>query len=103
MASGVYLTFFASFVFGKPGFPFSDVPLQSIAADVEAGRYSAKPTQVFRFEEIQEAHRVMESNEAKGKRSGCRARPGRTPHALEGRLHYCVEEVCGNVENLACA
>ena len=67
MASGVYLTFFGSFVFGKPGFPLSDVPLQAIAADVEAGRYSAKPTRVFRFEEIQEAHRVMESNEARGK------------------------------------
>jgi NADPH:quinone reductase-like Zn-dependent oxidoreductase len=67
MASGVYLTFFASFVFGKPGFPLSDVPLQAIAADVEAGRYKAKPTRVFRFEDIREAHRVMESNEAKGK------------------------------------
>jgi NADPH:quinone reductase-like Zn-dependent oxidoreductase len=67
MASGVYLTFFGSFVFGKPGFPLSDVPLQDIAADVEAGRYSAKPTRVFRFEDIQQAHRVMESNEAKGK------------------------------------
>ena len=26
MASGVYLTFFGSFVFGTPGFPLSDVP-----------------------------------------------------------------------------
>jgi NADPH:quinone reductase-like Zn-dependent oxidoreductase len=67
MASGVYLTFFASFVFGKPGFPLSDVPLQAIAADVEAGRYGAKPTRVFRFEDIREAHRVMEANEAGGK------------------------------------
>src|SRR5262245_9649778 len=67
MASGVYLTFFGSFVFGKPGFPLSDVPLQAIAAEIERGRYKAKPTRVFRFEEIQEAHRVMESNEAKGK------------------------------------
>lgn len=67
MASGVHLTFFGSFVFGKPGFPLSDVPLQAISADVEAGRYKAKPTRVFRFEDIQEAHRVMESNEAKGK------------------------------------
>jgi NADPH:quinone reductase-like Zn-dependent oxidoreductase len=67
MASGVYLTFFGSFVFGKPGFPLSDVPLQAIAADVEAGRYKAKPTRVFCFEEIQEAHRVMESSQAKGK------------------------------------
>jgi NADPH:quinone reductase-like Zn-dependent oxidoreductase len=67
MASGVYLTFFGSFVFGKPGFPLSDVPLQAIAADVEAGRYVAKPSRVFRFDDIQEAHRVMESNEANGK------------------------------------
>jgi NADPH:quinone reductase-like Zn-dependent oxidoreductase len=67
MASGVYLTFFGSFVFGKPGFPLSDVPLQAIVADVEAGRYKAKPARVFRFEDIREAHRVMESNEAKGK------------------------------------
>jgi NADPH:quinone reductase-like Zn-dependent oxidoreductase len=67
MASGVHLTFFASFVFGKPGFPLSDVPLQSIAADVQAGRYKAKPSRVFRFEDIREAHRLMESNEAKGK------------------------------------
>jgi NADPH:quinone reductase len=54
-------------VFGKPGFLLSDVPLQAIAADVEAGGYKAKPTRVFRFEDIREAHRVMESNEAKGK------------------------------------
>jgi NADPH:quinone reductase len=38
MASGVYLTFFGSFVFGTPGFPLSDVPLQAIAGDVAAGR-----------------------------------------------------------------
>jgi NADPH:quinone reductase-like Zn-dependent oxidoreductase len=67
MASGVYLTFFGSFVFGKPGFPLADVPLQAIAADVEAGRYNAKPTREFRFEDIQEAHRVMEANKAHGK------------------------------------
>jgi NADPH:quinone reductase-like Zn-dependent oxidoreductase len=67
MASGVFLTFFASFVFGKPGFPLSDVPLLAIAADVEAGRYKAKPTRVFPFEDIREAHRVMEANQARGK------------------------------------
>jgi NADPH:quinone reductase-like Zn-dependent oxidoreductase len=67
MASGVYLTFFGSFVFGTPGFPLSDVPLQSIAQDVAAGRYKAKPTRIFRFEEIREAHRAMEANEAGGK------------------------------------
>lgn len=67
MASGVYLTFFGSFVFGTPGFPLSDVPLQEIAEQVAAGRLTAKPSRVFRFEEIREAHRVMEANEAGGK------------------------------------
>ena len=32
-----------------------------------AGKYQAKPTRVFRFEEIQEAHRLIESNQANGK------------------------------------
>jgi NADPH:quinone reductase-like Zn-dependent oxidoreductase len=67
MASGVYLTFFGSFVFGTPGFPLSDVPLQTLAQEVAAGRLKAKPSRVFRFEEIREAHRVMEAGEAKGK------------------------------------
>jgi NADPH:quinone reductase len=67
MASGVYLTFFGSFVFGTPGFPLSDVPLQQIAADAAAGRLDVKPVRVFRFEEIREAQRAMEANEARGK------------------------------------
>jgi NADPH:quinone reductase-like Zn-dependent oxidoreductase len=67
MSSGVHLTFFGSFVFGTPGFPLSDVPLQAIAADVAAGRFNAKPSRVFSFDEIHEAHRVMEANEANGK------------------------------------
>ncbi len=66
-ASGVYLTFFGSFVFGTPGFPLSDVPLQEIAADAAAGRLDVKPVRVFRFDEIREAHRVMEASEAGGK------------------------------------
>jgi NADPH:quinone reductase-like Zn-dependent oxidoreductase len=67
MASGVYLTFFGSFVFGTPGFALADVPLQKIAEDVAAGRLDAKPSRVFGFDEIHEAHRVMEANEAGGK------------------------------------
>ena len=41
VASGVYLTFFGSFVFGTPGFPLSDVPLQQIAADARPARHQA--------------------------------------------------------------
>jgi NADPH2:quinone reductase len=54
-------------VFGRPGFPLSDVPLQQIAADAAAGRLDVKPVRVFRFEEIHAAHRVMEAGEARGK------------------------------------
>ena len=67
MASGVYLTFFGSFVFGTPEFPLSDVPLQAIAGDVAAGRYKATPSRVFRFEDIREAHQVLDANQANGK------------------------------------
>jgi pimeloyl-ACP methyl ester carboxylesterase len=43
MPSGVYLTFFGSFVFGTLGFPFSDVPLQQIAADARRGGSTPSP------------------------------------------------------------
>lgn len=67
MASGVNLSFFGSFVFGSPGFPLSDVPLADIARQVADGRLDAAPARVFGFDEIREAHRVMESGEAGGK------------------------------------
>jgi NADPH:quinone reductase-like Zn-dependent oxidoreductase len=35
--------------------------------DAAAGRLDVKPTRIFGFEEIREAHRVMEANEARGK------------------------------------
>jgi NADPH:quinone reductase len=67
MASGVNLTFFGSFVFGTPAFPLSDVPLRDIAQQVEDGRLEATPARVFSFEEVREAHRIMEAGEASGK------------------------------------
>jgi NADPH:quinone reductase len=65
--SGIHFSFFGSFVFGIPEFPLSEVPLQTIVDRVAAGAYKAKPASVFRFEQIQEAHRLMESNQANGK------------------------------------
>lgn len=67
MPSGVYFSFFGSFMFGTPEFPLSDVPLQTIIDRAETGVYQAKPRKVFEFEDIQEAHRLMESNQASGK------------------------------------
>jgi NADPH:quinone reductase len=54
-------------VFGTSGFPLSDVPLQQIAQDAAAGWLDVKPARVFRFDEIREAHRVLEANESRGK------------------------------------
>jgi len=67
MPSGVNLTFFGSFVFGTPGFPLSDVPLEGVARQIEDGRLHAEPARVFSFDEIREAHRVMEAGQAGGK------------------------------------
>jgi NADPH:quinone reductase len=67
MASGIHFSLFASFVFGTPEFPVSEVPLQEILDRVAKGIYKAKPAAVFPFDEIREAQRLMESNEANGK------------------------------------
>lgn len=67
MASGVHFSFFGSFVFGSPEFPLSDVPLQDIVTAVAEGRFDAKPFKIFKFGEIQEAHRYMEDGLASGK------------------------------------
>jgi NADPH2:quinone reductase len=67
MASGVHFSFFGSFVFGEPGFPLSDVPLQDIVQMVANGKFQAKPAKVFQFDEIREAHRIMEESQANGK------------------------------------
>ena len=54
-------------MFGTSQFPLSGVPLQTIVDRVAAGTYRAKPVKVFSFDQIQEAHRLMESNRANGK------------------------------------
>jgi NADPH:quinone reductase-like Zn-dependent oxidoreductase len=68
LPSGVHLNFFASaFAFGTSQYPLSDIPLQAIVDRAASGEYRAKPARVFEFNQIQQAHRLMESNEANGK------------------------------------
>jgi NADPH2:quinone reductase len=68
MPSGIHLSVFASaLVTGTPAFSLSEIPFQTIADRVAAGTYKAKPAHVFRFDEIQDAHRLMESGQATGK------------------------------------
>jgi NADPH:quinone reductase len=68
MPSGVHLSVFASaLVTGTAAFPLSEIPFQAIVDRVAEGAYRAKPAKVLRFDQIQDAHRLMESNEAGGK------------------------------------
>ncbi|MFF4845785.1 zinc-binding dehydrogenase [Streptomyces collinus] len=68
LPSGVQLSFFGSaFVLGSPDFALADIPLHAIYAKVEAGSLPASPARIFQFDEIVEAHRVMEAGEALGK------------------------------------
>ena len=67
LPSGVHFSFFGSFVFGAPAFPTSEIPMQTIIDRVEDGTYEAKPSRVFRFEDIRAAHRLMQAGAANGK------------------------------------
>ena len=67
MPSSVNLSFFASFMFGTLNFPLANIPIQEIIHKVESGNYTADPAHVFNFEDIQKAHKLMESGEAQGK------------------------------------
>ena len=67
LPTGVHFSLFGSFVFGTPDYPVSEVPMQSIVDRVASGTYKAKPAKVYRFEEIREAHRLMQAGQANGK------------------------------------
>lgn len=68
LPSGVHLSFLGSaFVFGSAGYPLSDIPFQILVDRVARGAYRAKPARVFGFDDIQGAHRLLESGQANGK------------------------------------
>src|SRR5579872_812740 len=68
LPSGVQFSFYGSaFVLGTRDFPLTEIPLAELIGKAESGIYQAKPARVFAFDEIVEAHRVMESGLAGGK------------------------------------
>jgi NADPH:quinone reductase len=68
MPSGVQLSFFGSaFVTGSPQYPLSKIPFQTIVERAATGVYKAQPARVLTFNQLQEAHRLIESSEANGK------------------------------------
>jgi NADPH:quinone reductase-like Zn-dependent oxidoreductase len=68
MPSGMHFSFFASaFVFGEKDLPLSQIPFADFVAKADGGIYRSAPAHVFDFEQIVEAHRLMESGAARGK------------------------------------
>ena len=68
LPSGVQFSFYGSaFVLGSSEFPLAEIPLTEMIGKAENGVYRAKPARVFGFDEIVEAHQVMESGLAGGK------------------------------------
>ena len=52
---------------GTSEFPLTEIPLTEMIGKAETGLYQAKPARVFGFDDIVEAHKVMESGLAGGK------------------------------------
>ncbi|KAG4218717.1 hypothetical protein PC116_g32803 [Phytophthora cactorum] len=67
MESGVQFSLFHSKVLGTPDFPLSAIPLQDIVRKIENGAWDAKPAKVFEYQDIQNAHRMLDSHDAGGK------------------------------------
>jgi NADPH:quinone reductase-like Zn-dependent oxidoreductase len=68
MPSGMHFSFFASaFVFGNADLPLSHIPFAEFVTRADRGEIDAGPAHVFRFDQIVEAHRLMESGNARGK------------------------------------
>ncbi|MFK5879818.1 MAG: zinc-binding dehydrogenase [Flavobacteriaceae bacterium] len=66
--SSVKLTSFGSaFVFGNKYFPYSKIPMQKIISDIENKTIPNILTRTYQFSEINEAHKLMESNNVNGK------------------------------------
>ncbi len=67
MPPSVNLNFFASFMLGQPEYGINRIPLQAIINAAEQAEFNIKAVRVFRFNDIAQAHALMESNQARGK------------------------------------
>jgi NADPH:quinone reductase-like Zn-dependent oxidoreductase len=68
LPTGVQLSFYGSaFVLGTPTYPLAEVPLATIFEQVASGKLQGDPVRVFSFNEIVEAHRILEAGTAGGK------------------------------------
>lgn len=63
----VRLNMFPSQLFGTEALPLTDSPLKSLALDMEAKLIPSHLAKTFEFDEVRDAHRLIESNRALGK------------------------------------
>ncbi|AMP12600.1 zinc-binding dehydrogenase [Collimonas pratensis] len=67
MPCSVNFSFFASFNFGTKHYPLSAIPMQTIVDHATDRIYKALPQKILPFNEISQAHDLMESNSVHGK------------------------------------
>jgi NADPH:quinone reductase-like Zn-dependent oxidoreductase len=68
LPSTIDLNWFASaLVLGTSDFPLADIPMQQIVDKAADGTFRAQPARVFPFDQLADAHRLLESGEANGK------------------------------------
>lgn len=67
LIGGVQLNAIATYLLGTKDFPLAESPMQQFVDRVADGSYQARPVKVFPFEQVAEAHHLMESNTANGK------------------------------------
>lgn len=66
--SSVKLTSFGSaFVIGNQDFPYAEIPMQKIVTDIAQNKIPNILTHTFSFDNIVEAHQLMETNNVNGK------------------------------------
>ncbi|KOR21457.1 zinc-binding alcohol dehydrogenase family protein [Burkholderia cenocepacia] len=63
----VRLSFFPSQLFGTPALPLDNAPLRMIADDIAGKRLPSSLERTFAFDEVRQAHELIESNRALGK------------------------------------
>lgn len=67
LPAGTRLNFFPSGLLGTPALSLKDTPLPWLAKEMAAKRILSIRTQTFAFDEVRQAHRLMESDRALGK------------------------------------
>ncbi|KIO78992.1 alcohol dehydrogenase [Pedobacter lusitanus] len=67
LGQSVKISFSQSGLLGNPAYPLQESPLSLIAEHIASGKMISIRTATFRFDEIADAHKLMDSNKTNGK------------------------------------